>query len=232
MIVKVIVDTREKEKLFNYLQKHFPDVTFERQTLQQGDYCMEAEDLECSLNPLYYAENGDFKVLVERKQVADLVGSVFQNKRLSSQLEKLSTMDENVVKVILVTGDVDAFLGKTNSIKKLPTVSGEFIENVVASVGYRYGIHIMWIEDERRAFEVMIQFMKKVCDGKYLVPSAWDKDVLMTRLLKVKRHEWFDIKKKFGSISNISMATVSELRTIYGIGPQKAKRILEILNGE
>jgi ERCC4-type nuclease len=230
--MKIIVDTREKEKLFNYLVKHFPEVQFVRETLTQGDYCCEGEDDVVGVNPLYYAEEGEFQVLVERKQVADLVGSVFNNKRLSTQLDKLSSLGDNVVKVILVTGDVDSFLETMKENVKLPTVTGEFVENVVASVGYRYGVHIMWIENERRAFETMIQFMKKVCEGKYLVPASYDKDILMARLLKVKRHEWHDLKKTFGSIANIAGASEGELKKVYGIGPQKAKRILTILNEE
>lgn len=208
--MKIVVDTREKEKLYNYLMKHYPDVKWERYALPRGDY----ESERC---------------IVERKSIADLSSSVISDKRLTEQMERLATVDDKVV-VLLVTGNVETYLETCRPARLPEIVDEDFIKAVVASYAYRYGITVLWIENERRAFDVMVKFMSKVDEGKWLVPSRYNYDILMTRLLKLKSHEWSALKSKFTSPIGIANATESELQSIYGIGPAKAKRILNILN--
>lgn len=208
----IIVDTREPKKYYNFLAKTFPGMQFTCQTLVEGDYASE-------------------HVLVERKTVADLYGSIVgtstKKGRFLDQVERMSLHQDQVV-VLLITGSLRKYVETVAGVGV--KVDPDIIYGEIGSVSCRYGFHPIWIEDEWDALVTMIKFMKKVEEGKYGLPARRDVDVLSARLLGVTVNQWRDLKGRFGSLTAMAFAEDKDLMKVYGIGEAKAKKIKSVLN--
>jgi ERCC4-type nuclease len=210
--LKVYVDTREPKSHLKFLTKVFPDVTFIPRALGEGDFATD-------------------KVLVERKTVADLYGSIMGNKyqpgRLPNQIGRLACHDDQIV-MIMVVGDMKEYM--ENAKEHHFKVNDDIIYGQLASIMCRERIHVMWFSDEWTALICMTKFMKKIEEGNYMIPSRREPDMLAARLLGVTLHQWYDLKKKFKTLANMAEAPDKELSTIYGIGKAKAKKVKDLIN--
>ena len=112
------------------------------------------------------------------------------------------------------------------------TINESIIYGEIASITCRERIHVMWIDNEWNGLVSMMRFMDKVERGHYMVPSRREPEILGARLLGVTLIQYRDLLRKFGSLARMSCATEKELKTIYGIGESKARRILNILHGK
>lgn len=206
----VYVDTREPKHFMPFLQDAFPDHTFELKALPEGDYSTE-------------------HVIVERKTMSDLYGSIVGTKskpgRLASQISRLSCHDKVVI--VLVVGNVPTFI---DDMKRLGiTIDINIIYGALASISCRERIHVMWMEKEWDALITMIRFMQKVESGECMVPSRRDPDILLARYFKLTQQQWQDVKRKYGSIEDLMNATDKELMSIRGIGKTRARTIRDLI---
>lgn len=206
----VLVDTREPKQNHKFLTKAFPNHTFELMALAEGDY---------STN----------KVIVERKTIADLYGSILGNGdkpgRFQKQIGRLSCHDKVVM--VLIIGDISSYLKKMEEIGV--KVNVDIIYGALASISCRERIHVLWVEKEWDALITMIRFMQKVEDDEYMIPSRRDPDILLARYLKITTKQLGEIKSKYPSIYAIADAPVKDLMNIHGIGKIKAQGIKDLI---
>jgi ERCC4-type nuclease len=211
--MEMIVDTREDPEYYDFLVNLFPQHTFIWQKLDEGDY-------ESS------------RVLVERKTLADLYGSIMGSKdkkgRLPDQISRLA-MREDKITFLMVTGNL------TDTMQKLDKDAGvrinpDVIYGQIASLMVKERIHTLWFEDDWNALAVMTKFMQKVEEGKHMVPTKREPNNLIARLLQITPMQAEHMKILFGSISNIAAQPEEQLQRIVGIGPAKATNIKRILN--
>lgn len=193
-----------------FLQDAFPDHTFEVKALPEGDYSTE-------------------KVIVERKTMSDLYGSIVGSKskpgRLTSQISRLSCHDKVVL--VLVVGNVPTFI---DDMKRLGIkVDINIVYGALASIACRERIHVMWMEKEWDALISMIRFMQKVENGEYMVPSRRDPDILLSRYFKLTQAQWNEIKRRYKSINELMEAPDKDLMAIRGIGKVRARTIKDLI---
>jgi ERCC4-type nuclease len=206
----VIVDTREPKHFHKFLCEAFPDESFELTALSEGDFATD-------------------KVIVERKTISDLYGSIIGSKgkpgRLPSQVARLSCHDKVVL--ILVVGSIHDFIAERK--KHGIIVNADILYSTMASVSCRERIHILWMEHEWDALITMVKFMQAVEDGKHMVPSRRDPDMLLARYFKITQKQWYEIKGKFKSINDLGAAPLKDLMVIKGIGKVKAQAIKDLI---
>ncbi len=208
----MIVDSREPEKFYNFINSSFPGLKVSREPLFAGDYRSDT-------------------CLFERKTINDLYGSVMGSNgkqgRLWKQMEKLATYDE--VRVgILITGNMVGTCQKMQSIGI--KMDPDLLYGTIGEIGSRYGYEVMWVEDELSGIISMVKYMTKCDKGLYGVPKRYDPDILTARLLRVTLTQWLDLKKKFKTLEGLGQASERDVRMVYGIGPAKAKYIAKVLN--
>lgn len=210
--MRIFVDTREPKSYLVFLQKVFPDVTFVPRALGEGDFASE-------------------KVLVERKMLPDLYGSIMGSKnhkgRFQDQVGRLACHNDQIV-MVMVIGNMKKFietLGKNNI-----RINEDIMYGQLSSIMCRERIHVMWYEDEWTALICMVKFMKKIEEGNYMIPSRREPDMLAARLFGITLTQWYDLSRKFKTISNIGNAPEKDISTVYGIGKAKAKKVKDLIN--
>lgn len=207
----VRVDSREPKQHYEFLTQAFPTIDFSWVPLPEGDYETD-------------------KVLVERKAISDLYGSIIGNGktpgRIQNQVCRLSCHGDQIV-MFLITGSISKFM---EDMKKVGIkVDPDIIYGQLSSITSRERIHVIWMENEWDGLITMIKFMHKIEDGKYMVPTRREPDMLMARFLGITPYQWGDLKRKFGSVVGVAEASEKEIATIYGIGKAKSKKIRELL---
>jgi ERCC4-type nuclease len=209
----IVVDTREPPEWIGFLRGYFPQHNFIQRKLDEGDF-------ESS------------RVLVERKEIKDLYGSIMGSKgkpgRLPAQVKRLSLHDEKII-LLLITGNMQnemRMLDKELGIQMNP----EIIHGTLASIACRERIHIMWIEDEWNAIIEVVKFMQKVDEGKYMIPGRREPVALMARYLGINTTQMEILMSKYHCIGELSKADAKELQRIPGIGKAKSSTIIERLN--
>lgn len=208
----VLVDTREPSSKYEFLSAAFPNHSFEQVALNEGDFATQ-------------------HVIVERKTISDLYGSIIGSKgkkgRFEDQVLRLACHDKIVL--LLITGNIFEFI--ESSKKRGRVIDTSIIYGAIGSVSCRERIHVMWIEHEYNALLSMIAFMNKVNDGNYSMSSRRDPDILLARYFKLTPTQWKNVRKKFNSLLQLSSASEKELMEIKGIGKVKAHGIKELVNG-
>lgn len=212
---EIIVDTREPPEYFDFLTGFFPNHKFIWQKLDEGDFQSE-------------------RVLVERKQIGDLYGSIFGSKhkpgRLPAQVGRLSLHDERVV-LILVTGNLQEQM-KVMERELGLIINPDIIYGTLASIACRERIHVLWIEDEWSALIQMVKFMTKVEEGKHMVPSKREPISLWARLLGVSPKQMEMLMIRYPNVISMAQAAPKDLQYVPGIGKQKSQTIIERLNNQ
>lgn len=204
----IIVDTREPPKYLAFLKKTFPDLKFEHRCLPEGDYQSD-------------------KVIVERKQIADLYGSIVTPpRRIHAQVDRISCHQDKI-QVIMITGSISEFVSKMSEIGV--QVDSNVLFGEIASIACRYCIPPLWIENEWSAMITMVKFMTKVDSGKYLVPARRDPDILAAKLLGISTAQLSTLLDRHGSLVGIGKTMKNDLMKVKGIGPAKADEILRVL---
>jgi len=214
MVLKVKVDTREKEKNVRVLRSF--GVQVERTKLD----CF---DLETD------------KVGIEVKSVADLLASL-QARRLWSQLERMSQTDKQV-KVLAINGAVE-------NLYNYDTLNWKVVYGGLASAAVRYGVHIFWVNDDRkdrrRFYYSLIGIMKKVDEKKLGVPRrvymkrehSDPRVVALCRLLGVPVSTAKAILKRFKTVRDFLLAGDQDWMCVPGIGPVRARKLKKLLRGD
>jgi ERCC4-type nuclease len=206
-MTKIIVDTREPPTIIKYLQKTFPKDMFSRETLKEGDY-------------------KSTKVLCERKKIGDLYGSIM-DKRIWSQVNRMAQFDDMKL-VLLITGSLPEYIKSMRRYKKF--INEKIIYSCIDDIACRYGFEILWIENEKDALNIMVGYMENVDEGNLNVPTKAHPEALIARYLGITIPQYNELRKSHGSLMKIAKVPALDLSKIKGIGPIKAKRILNMLN--
>lgn len=206
--IDIIIDSREPKQIQNYLKKKFKDISFDIKALPEGDFQSE-------------------HVLCERKTVADLYSSIL-DKRLWAQVNRMSTHTDKI-KVLLVVGNLDEYIKQMRIYKK--RVNKKSIANAIVSINVRYNFVIMWIEDDKSAYNHLIEFMLAVENNEFMEPARAEVDTLLAKYFDITLPQMRALMKKYPSLKDIMEADNQEIISVRGIGEIKAKRIKAKLIG-
>jgi len=210
MAATIIVDTREPMKYFNFLEATFPDLTFKRMTLKEGDY----QSTRC---------------LFERKKMADLYGSITgPTRRFYDQMHRMSAHND-MITGLLVTGSVATFVKEMADLPRPVKVDSNILFGGIAAVAYRYGIQPLWIHDEWEGMITMVKMMVAIDKGKWQVPVRRDPDILCARLLGISTNQLSVLLDSHKSLEGLCKVTQKDLMKVKGIGPAKAAEIHRVL---
>lgn len=225
-MLKVVVDTREPRDIYEFLVKSFPDITFMREKLDEGDY-------------LAMCDNGKKRVLVERKQIGDFYDSIIRTKtlkdgtksnRMRNQVDKISICQSDCVVLYLITGDQNSFAEYMRN--QGNPINMDIIDGGISSLLVRDNIRVLIDYSDKGGIKRMVRVMKKICDDETDLPKVRNVNTLAARLLNISKKQWFALREKFGTdLVYISGLSEREIMKVEGIGKIKAKRIKEILNG-
>lgn len=212
----VVIDTREKQWLKDWLPLTFPEHTFELKALKEGDFLS---------NP-----GTPYEVLVERKTIDDLYQSKYEG-RLDTQLSRLTAHQNNKLVMILITGSPEEFIRKMRRPPVCINIQHSYIDAIIASILVRDNVRVLIDSNEETALRRMIKIMEKVEDGNLGIPKIRNEDMLAARICMLTPSQWFELKEKYGS-SLVHIASLKErdLTKVKGIGKVKATRVKEILN--
>jgi DNA excision repair protein ERCC-4 len=208
-IVNIVVDDRERPsgipKLIDNLEQ--TQLTIERLTL--GDYLV------------------DNWLLIERKQIKDLLASII-NGRLFEQASRLA--NSPLKTAIIIEGcskDIKDYNVHRNSIL-----------GALVTLSLIFGISILRSANQAETVKLMLfAATQKGRRNKTILPRCG------YRPKSLKKRQLFIIQglpntgpvnakrllEHFGTVKNVFNATFDELTVVEGIGPVRAKKILEVL---
>jgi len=212
-----LVDTREWKITIPLLKRLGLSDKYKEYALNSGDFALR--------------RNGRLEVGVERKQMGDLVSSIMSH-RLEDQITRMR-MQYNVY-ILMITGDLD------EHIAYMATIGVKINKNVVlgqiASLAVRQQVQVMWFPDDEIGVDSINRILTKIVDGKYgKIERQRGKKLatpvdLLTCIPNISTKKALNLLKKFGSIANVSNASVEELVKVDGIGTATAALVNDILN--
>jgi len=208
----MIIDSREPDEVVTYLKKAFKDkVTFNVTKLNEGDFATT-------------------KCLFERKKIGDLYSSIMDG-RLASQCCRLAQHDDKIIGLVIY-GDIEAYK-KEQRIKRKVFINDKIMTSAVAEMACRYNLVIIWAEDYKVAFSLMVNFMCDVDEGKWQIPTRCTEEILSARLLSITLLQYRELCKICGtkSLCKIAQCTTATYQRVKGIGEKKAANIKSVLNG-
>lgn len=217
--MKVIIDTREKQKEFykGFLEERFPKHEFIIQKLDEGDFASD-------------------NVIVERKEIADFFQSTYSH-RLKDQVSRIA-MHENKLTFILIHGNMEKFLRDIDEIEI--GLTREKISSIMygsmASIICRERIHLMWCDDICDGLISMVKLMECMASGNYMVPLKREPNRLFARFLGITPLQADQIKLRWSNITELANACenddiIKQLCSIKGIGTVKSNLIIDLLQG-
>lgn len=206
------IDTREPQEVIDFLKKTYKDkCEFVVKKLEEGDF----QTTRC---------------LFERKKIPDLYSSIMDG-RLASQCCRLAQHDNKIIGLVIY-GDIEAFK-KEQRIKRKVFINEKILTSAVAEMACRYNLVIIWAEDYKVAFSLMVNFMIDVDEGHYQIPSRCTPEILSARLLNITPKQFTELCDIAGTKSLCKIGKLSEvtLQRVKGIGEKKAAHIKQVLNG-
>lgn len=207
--IEIIIDDREQRSDVIDAMTQRKDINFTIERLTLGDYLI------------------DNWLLIERKQLKDLIESLLSG-RLFSQASRLASSPFKTA--ILLEGSAkdvaDYKIHRHSLLGTLVTLTLVFGISILRSANACESVALMSFAARQKSNNVKTELPRfgrrpKSTKGRQLfilqgLPGVGPKTA--KRLLA-----------KFGSIKAIFMADVEQLRTVEGIGPEKAKTIIEII---
>ena len=217
----ITLDTREPAELRQWIIKQFPKLTFVEKALKEGDILIECEN------------DKNTKVIIERKQISDLYGSVMGSKgkpgRFPAQCTRLMTHETNSVVILLVTGSVADYVAKMKKAKHID-IDPEIFDSIIASCMTRYNIRVIIDHSDYNGIKKAIKIGMKVCEGNLDLVAHRNCDALTARLLNITLVQWNAIRKQYGT--DLTYIAGADLSCIQGIGKVKERHIKEVLTGK
>jgi ERCC4-type nuclease len=206
------IDTREPDVVIKYLQKTYKEkCEFLVKKLDEGDFATT-------------------RCLFERKQIKDLYSSIMDG-RLASQCCRLAQHEDKVIGLVIY-GDIEEFK-KEQRIKRKVFINDKIMTSAVAEMACRYNLIIIWAEEYKVAFSLMVNFMLDVDEGHYQIPSRCTEEILSARLLNITLKQFKELCDVAGTNSLCKIGKLSEVtyQRVKGIGEKKAEHIKRVLNG-
>lgn len=208
--ITIRVDHREPEEVIRELRKA-PNTTIEVCTLELGDY---------SVND---------KLFIERKSVTDFEASIIDSKRLFDQSERIK-MEPNSVGVVLLEGDW------TRAQRMLP----QQVIGAMSFLGAIQGMSVWQTTGPVCTAYTIVKLATHLCNGlgyelglrQHKPQSLLDaQSYVLEGCPGVNAELARRLLEHFGSVAGVARASEADLRAVQGIGPKKAKRIVEVLGG-
>ena len=209
----IIVDDRERD-IIKYLRAK--DIEYKIQRLDVGDYLF---------------KNDDLNIIVERKNINDLVSSYISG-RLYKQFKKLS---EQAIPILLVTGSM------SDVSDRLPTVSHSIVEHITSEAVIRYGFRsVIWIlgpfdDPKNKGVLFLLNAFKELQDRNYDKISLKSrkkyshKTQAIVSTFGVSEGVAEQLLKRFGNLKGIMGATDNKLLEVPGLGPVRVKLMRDII---
>ena len=220
--IEVILDTREPVDLRQKIIKSFPNVKFKEVALKEGDIMIHCE-----------TDDG-LKILIERKTVGDLYGSVMGSKgkkpRFPSQCVRLLTHQTDTVVILLITGDINEYCNFMKK-RKGVIIDPSVFDSIIASVMVRYNIRVLVDHDDLNGIKRAIKVGMKICEGNLDIVAQRNLDALISRFLNITLVQWSNIRKMYGTDLTY-IANGADLTQVQGIGKVKERRIKELIIGK
>ncbi|MHA1286486.1 MAG: ERCC4 domain-containing protein [Candidatus Thorarchaeota archaeon] len=205
--MKLLIDSREPEKWKRRVAEIGKKLGFDTEVkaLPVGDYETD-------------------KAIVERKEIMDLISSVY-DKRLVQQFSKLSETDK--IPILLVVGSMKEVFALKNALQL--NVDPHLVYGAVSSAVVRSGTMLLWIHNENDAMWTFLKILKKIEEDKWQIPKGANPRTMLSKALKLKREQLDEIFARYGSITHL---TKKDLMKIKGIGEKKADYCLKVLRGD
>ena len=217
----ITLDTREPADLRKWIIQKFPKIKFEEHALKEGDILISCENEK------------NTRVIIERKDIGDLYGSVMGSKgkspRFPSQCVRLTTHQTDSVVVLLITGSANDFIMKMKKSKGI-VIDPSIFDSIIASVMTRYNIRVLVNPDKYKGIEQAIKVGIKVCEGNLDLVAHRNCDALIARFLNITMTQWRAIREVYGT--DLTYIAGADLSCVKGIGKVKEKRIKELLVGK
>lgn len=227
-LVEITIDTRERAQdrakiIKGFPKTKYPDIIWKEVALKEGDF-------------LIRCNNGNNNsVLIERKSISDLYGSMMGSKgkpgRLNDQLNRLLTHQTDKVVILLVTGSINEYI--TYQKKRGNDIDPDVFDSIIASVMCRYNIRVLVDDNNANGIKRALKCAMKICAGEQDIISKRNCDALTARLLNITLIQWRAIRNTHGTdLTYIAKLSDAELTAIDGIGKIKAQRIKNVLCGK
>ncbi len=209
-VTKVIVDTREKSKIINNLLN--AKIPIQIESLDIGDYIIG-------------------RYIIERKTLEDFARSIYDG-RLFNQLRNMASLKDMKYRPLLLIE------GKYSDMVKLGNIRSFF--GAIISTLFDLDIPIIYTSTEDETSIVLELLYKKIYNrgekSQKIRLEKKPKDIIEIQKFVLSGIPGIDTKlasrllDKFGSLRNIANASVSQLMSVRGIGPELALRIYKIFN--
>ena len=213
-MTEIILDTREQKDLQTIvLQLNIPH---KREKLPIGDFSIK--------DPV----TNEYLCFIERKSIEDLANSIMEG-RLFDQIERLEHLEKPAF--LLISGSLRQLELKLISLGL--QVNENTIDGTIATMGVRYGVHVIWVPDDRRLVNIAYRICLQMLQGEYMTPkSKHKKDAqpveALTRIVSLTQAQM--VLAQFLNLKNVASATTSELEKVKGIGKITAERIWRFFN--
>lgn len=206
MIIKI--DNREPAKVFRALSKHCPD-NMETEELETGDF--------------HIIINGTIKVVIERKTIPDLWGSITDG-RLFNQCHKMSKLAAG--RFLLIEGSFDEVYTQK------PAMNYAAISSALASVSLFYGVNVLSFNKMSEMGRFIFDLFRKSQKNEVtppivrLKPKKVDPRVLVVMGVRGIGEKTAKILiDEFVSVQCLCNAEIEEIMGVKGIGKVTAKKI-------
>jgi len=174
-------------------------------------------------------QEGDYssgKVIVERKRIADLDGSI--KGRLHDQVSRLCTHHSDKLVILGISGSVEDYIMDMERKKPSLKIDEELLHKTVASVLVRDDIRVVWNYQDKKLLKEIVYIMKAVEDDKLDVPSLRNCDMLAARLLNLSKTQYYQIKDTYGtSLCYLCKLSKKQWMCVKGIGAKKADYLID-----
>jgi len=219
---EIAMDSREKSFVFAIADRRKLDYT--KMALQCGDFALRKKEKD---------GHSEWLVGIERKRVQDLVNSI-QSRRIFKQTEMMTR--HYPLRILLIVGRLDDVILRMAKMKM--KVNTSVIYGSLASIMVRNNFHILWVETDDQAIELVKRIFEKIKEGKYgkqqlartkaeLTPV----DILTEFIPGVTRNTAKKLLDRFVSLHGVAEADHKQLVSVNGVGPVTARTIHRKLNG-
>ena len=225
----ILIDSREDSILSGAVIKLCEEqkIEYKKQWLEIGDYVMSANKT----------------VAVEAKSSGDFLASV-RNQRVFNQASNM--LDNYDISVVLIYGTFEQAMkyldrvnnGQFNSIHWRNRLKRMFV-GAVGALQINTNTKVLWVPDVTVAAHCILAMYSHL-DGNFELTKALPKkqrtdDLRIDMLTQIKGISVIKAKtllNKWGSIAELSSASVKEISDLDGFGRVTANRILKTLNEE
>jgi len=225
----IVIDSREDSILSGAVERLCEEqkVEYQKQWLEVGDYIMMA----------------DTKVAIEAKSSGDFLASI-RNKRIFNQTSNM--IDNYDVSVVLIYGTFEEALKyldrkdnkQYNSMVWKNRLKRMFV-GAVGALQIKTQAKVLWVPNVTIAAHCILS-MHSHLDGKFQLKKELPKrqrtdDLrvdMLTQIKGISQNKAKLLLNKWGSIAELSSASVKEITGLDGFGMVLANRILKTLNEE